>query len=95
MALDNLDVTTPFAQDRKFEGDTAKDGSVICRPKPQQPKVKVKVKLSGEETIVKENDEGTSYKKGGRVKHTGKAKLHKDEVVLPVSIVKQLAKLMK
>lgn len=35
------------------------------------------------------------YAKGGRVKKTGTAKLHKDEVVLPVSLVKQLTKLMK
>lgn len=95
MALQDLDFTTEFAQDRKFAGDTGKDGSVICRPKPQHPHQKVKVKLSGEQPMVKQNDEGTSYKKGGRVKHTGKAKLHKDEVVLPVSVVKQLAKLMK
>ena len=36
----------------------------------------------------------SSYRKGGRVKHTGKAKLHKDEVVLPTSLVKKLKKLM-
>ena len=35
------------------------------------------------------------YAKGGRVKKTGVAKVHKDEVVLPVSVVKQLTKLMK
>ena len=35
-----------------------------------------------------------SYAKGGRVKKTGCAKLHKDEIVLPVSLVKQLAKLV-
>ena len=32
---------------------------------------------------------------GGRVKRTGSAKLHKDEVVLPVALVKQLNKLLK
>lgn len=36
-----------------------------------------------------------SYAKGGRVKKTGSAKLHKDELVLPTGLVKQLAKLMK
>jgi len=41
------------------------------------------------------NKEPSSYKKGGRVKRTGNAKLHKDEVVLPVALVKQLQKLMK
>ena len=29
----------------------------------------------------------TSYARGGRVKKTGAAKLHKDEVVLPVAVV--------
>ena len=32
----------------------------------------------------------TSYARGGRVKKTGAAKLHKDEVVLPVAVVKRL-----
>ena len=36
-----------------------------------------------------------SYCKGGKVKRTGSAKLHKNELVLPVSLVKQLEKLMK
>ena len=36
-----------------------------------------------------------SYKKGGRVKKTGKAKVHKGEVVLPSKTVKSLKKLMK
>ena len=36
-----------------------------------------------------------SYKKGGKVKRTGKAKLHKNEVVLPVKTVAALRKLMK
>ena len=35
----------------------------------------------------------TSYARGGRVKKTGAAKLHKDEVVLPVALVKRLQKL--
>ena len=34
----------------------------------------------------------TSYARGGRVKKTGAAKLHKDEVVLPVAVVKRLQK---
>ena len=38
---------------------------------------------------------GDSYCKGGKVKRTGSAKLHKNELVLPVSLVKQLEKLMK
>ena len=29
----------------------------------------------------------TSYARGGRVKKTGAAKLHKDEVVLPVAVI--------
>ncbi len=36
-----------------------------------------------------------SYKKGGKVKKTGKAKLHKNEVVLPVKTVMALKRLMK
>ena len=36
----------------------------------------------------------TSYARGGRVKKTGAAKLHKDEVVLPVAVVKRLQKLL-
>ena len=39
--------------------------------------------------------ETQSYAMGGRVKRTGSAKLHKDEVVLPVALVKQLNKLLK
>jgi hypothetical protein len=35
-----------------------------------------------------------SYKKGGRVKKTGPARLHKREVVLNASAVKALKKLM-
>ena len=35
-----------------------------------------------------------SYKKGGKVKKTGKALVHKNEVVLPVGVVKSLKKLM-
>ena len=35
-----------------------------------------------------------SYKKGGKVKKTGPAKLHKGEVVLKASVVKALKKLM-
>ena len=34
------------------------------------------------------------YKKGGRVKRTGLARVHKNEVVLPVGVVKSLKKLM-
>ena len=36
-----------------------------------------------------------SYTKGGRVKKTGKAKVHKGEVVLPAKTVKSLKRLMK
>jgi hypothetical protein len=36
-----------------------------------------------------------SFKRGGRVKKTGKAKLHKGEIVLPVKTVKTLKRLMK
>ena len=35
-----------------------------------------------------------SYKKGGKVKKTGPARLHKGEVVLKASVVKALKKLM-
>ena len=42
----------------------------------------------------KTTDTGHGYIRGGRVKRTGSAKLHKDEVVLPVSVVKRLHKLM-
>ena len=35
-----------------------------------------------------------SYKKGGRVRKTGPARLHKGEVVLNASAVKALRKLM-
>ena len=35
-----------------------------------------------------------SYKKGGKVKKTGPARLHKGEVVLKASVVKSLKKLM-
>ena len=35
------------------------------------------------------------YKNGGKVKTTGNAKLHKNEVVLPVHLVKKLERLMK
>jgi hypothetical protein len=36
-----------------------------------------------------------SFAKGGRVKRTGKAKVHKGEVVLPKTTVKTLKKLLK
>jgi hypothetical protein len=36
-----------------------------------------------------------SFKRGGRVKKTGKAKVHKGEVVLPAKTVKTLKRLMK
>jgi len=36
-----------------------------------------------------------SYCKGGKIKKTGPALVHKDEVVLPVKLAKQLQKLMK
>jgi hypothetical protein len=36
-----------------------------------------------------------SYAKGGRVKKTGKATVHKNEVVLPAKTVKSLKKLLK
>ena len=36
-----------------------------------------------------------SYKKGGKVRRTGKAKLHKGEVVLNTKTVAALKKLMK
>ena len=36
-----------------------------------------------------------SYKKGGKVKKTGKAVVHKNEVVLPVGAVKMLKRLLK
>jgi hypothetical protein len=36
-----------------------------------------------------------SYKKGGKVKRTGRAIVHKNEVVLPVGAVKMLKRLMK
>ena len=36
-----------------------------------------------------------NFAKGGRVKKTGIYKIHKDEVVVPESLVKQLKKLMK
>jgi len=35
------------------------------------------------------------FEKGGRVKSTGDAKLHKGEVVLPKELVKKFMKLMK
>ena len=36
-----------------------------------------------------------SYKCGGKVSKTGNALVHKNEVVLPVNLVKQLQRLMK
>ena len=36
----------------------------------------------------------SSYKKGGKVKRTGKALVHKNEVILPASTVKMLKKLL-
>ena len=41
------------------------------------------------------NSSMPSYKKGGKVKRTGKAKLHKGEVVLNTKAVAVLRKLMK
>ena len=37
----------------------------------------------------------SSYKKGGKVKRTGKALVHKNEVILPASTVKTLKRLLK
>jgi hypothetical protein len=37
----------------------------------------------------------SSYKKGGKVKKTGKALVHKNEVILPASTVKTLKRLLK
>jgi hypothetical protein len=36
----------------------------------------------------------SSYKKGGKVKRTGKALVHKNEVILPASTVKTLKRLL-
>jgi hypothetical protein len=41
------------------------------------------------------NNSMPSYAKGGKVRRTGKAKLHKNEVVLPVKTVRALKRLMK
>ena len=46
-------------------------------------------------TIVKPQPKKTEYKNGGKVKITGNAKLHKNEVVLPVNLVKKIERLMK
>lgn len=35
------------------------------------------------------------FSKGGKVKHTGKAMVHKGEVVLPVSLVNKMKRLLK
>jgi len=35
------------------------------------------------------------FSKGGKVKHTGKALVHKGEVVLPVSLVNKMKRLLK
>ena len=37
----------------------------------------------------------SSYKKGGKVKRTGKALVHRNEVILPASTVKTLKRLLK
>ena len=36
-----------------------------------------------------------AYKKGGKVKKTGRALVHKNEVILPASTVRTLKKLLK
>ena len=36
-----------------------------------------------------------AYKKGGKVKRTGLAKVHKNEVILPAKTVKTLKRLLK
>lgn len=41
------------------------------------------------------NKTATSYKKGGKVKKTGLAKLHKGEVVVPKKKVKKLPRVMR
>jgi len=50
---------------------------------------------SSPKSTVPDGDLRPGYATGGRVKRTGNAKVHKDEVVLPVALVKQLQKLMK
>ena len=37
----------------------------------------------------------SAYKKGGKVKRTGRATVHKNEVILPVSTVRTLKRLLK
>lgn len=66
----------------------------LPRP-PPPPDYRTGKTKKPEKTGVSGCPQQTNYKKGGRVKQTGKAKLHKDEVVLPVSLVNQLKKLMK
>ena len=50
-------------------------------------------KADGKRPVVPEAP--PSYKKGGKIKKNGSALVHKDEVVLPVKLAKQLQKLVK
>ena len=60
-------------------------------PKPHKAKTR---KSPCEQHTANPPEPDTSYARGGRVKKTGAAKLHKDEVVLPVAVVKRLQKLL-
>lgn len=80
-AMSDLNRPPGIDDRKKKEGQEIKSGT-ICKPKPQKPPPNP-------------DPPPPSYAKGGRVRKTGSAKLHKDEIVLPVSLVKQLAKLMK
>ena len=88
MAKNGYDQT--YEDDRKENEETkdlprraAKAAIDLVKPKETKPD-------TGETT----NIMGDKYKKGGKVKKTGKALVHKNEVVLPVGVVKSLKKLM-
>ena len=80
-AMADLNRPPRIDERKKKEGQETQNGT-ICKPKPHKPPPNP-------------DPPPPSYAKGGKVKKTGCAKLHKDEIVLPVSLVKQLAKLMK
>ena len=69
--------------------------SIPLGPKKNCGDAKTEGMTTNSGTIVKPLPKKTEYKNGGKVKITGNAKLHKNEVVLPVNLVKKIERLMK
>jgi len=82
-----------FSKDPKETNENYED---IKKPLARPPKKDDEDKDKARHITRKEPKKRTlGFEKGGKVKSTGEAKLHKGEVVLPKELVKRFMKLMK